>query len=426
MQEYLILDHVSENLDVLAKAYELGCQFLSSGFNIADITAIYRDSLDIMILPVDRQDCINALKRSTRFLAESLLPFERSDVDLAPAEIALRESEEKFRQFAENIDDVFWITNPNNNNQVLYVSPAYAKIWSRPPEKLYASFDDFLESVHPEDCDRMNVLRSWLYTEKYDEEYRILRPNGEIRWIRGRAFPIRDQQGEIDRVIGISEDITDRKHAEAQIADSLQEKEVLLKEVHHRVKNNLQVVCSLLQMQARASNDPAVSALFTKSQNRVYSMALIHEKLYEPENLAQINFGAYLESLIHNLAQAYNLDTDRIRFQVKTDPIRLNISSAIPCGLIVNELVTNAIKHAFPAGNHGTICIECHEIEPNLCILNITDDGIGIPKNLDLKHCKSLGLRLVHILTKQLNASIDIFRENGTSFYMMFPNHPSN
>ncbi|MEC4818583.1 MAG: PAS domain-containing protein, partial [Scytonema sp. PMC 1069.18] len=217
---------------------------------------------------------------------------------------ALRESEERFRQFADNITQVFWMTDAFKSKN-LYLSPAYEQIWGRSRESVYVKPLSSLDDVHPEDRDRiMNSLKA-SSTGEFDHEYRIIRPDGQERWIRDRAFPIRNELGQVYRIAGIAEDITERRQAQERIKASLEEKEVLLREIHHRVKNNLQVISSLLQLQSRYTKDLQTLVILKESQNRVKSMALIHEKLYQSEDLSRINFGDYIHQLAKNLLYSY-------------------------------------------------------------------------------------------------------------------------
>ncbi|MEG5063738.1 PAS domain S-box protein [Microcoleus sp. B3-A4] len=215
-------------------------------------------------------------------------------------------------------------------------------------------------------------------------------------------------------------ELSDRKQAEANLKNSLKEKEILLKEIHHRVKNNLCVVASLLELQSNTVADPQVSKMFEESQNRLYSMALIHEKLYRSTNLAQINFGEYLEDLVSNLFHSYNISNNRIQLQVLAEPISLNLETATPCGLIANELVSNTLKHAFPDGTTGTISVECYQTGDKEINLFVKDNGIGFPQNLDFRKTHSMGFQVVCTLTEQLEGTIEISRELGTSFHLKF------
>ncbi|MEG4504327.1 PAS domain S-box protein [Microcoleus sp. F6_B4] len=215
-------------------------------------------------------------------------------------------------------------------------------------------------------------------------------------------------------------ELSDRKQAEANLKNSLREKEILLKEIHHRVKNNLCVVASLLELQSNTVADPQVSKMFEESQNRLYSMALIHEKLYRSTNLAQINFGEYLEDLVSNLFHSYNISNNQIQLQVLAEPISLNLETATPCGLIANELVSNTLKHAFPDGTTGTVSVECYQTSDRKINLLVKDNGIGFPQNLDFRKTHSMGFQVVCTLTEQLEGSIEISREVGTSFHLKF------
>jgi PAS domain S-box-containing protein len=215
-------------------------------------------------------------------------------------------------------------------------------------------------------------------------------------------------------------ELSDRKQAEANLKISLKEKEILLKEIHHRVKNNLCVVASLLELQSNTVADPQLAKMFEESQNRLYSMALIHEKLYRSTNLAQINFGEYLEDLVTNLFHSYNISDNRIQLRVLAEPIALNLETATPCGLIANELVSNTLKHAFPDGANGTVSVECYQTGDGEIHLFVKDNGIGFPQNLDFRKTNSMGFQVVCTLTEQLEGSIELSRQTGTAFHLKF------
>ena len=219
-------------------------------------------------------------------------------------------------------------------------------------------------------------------------------------------------------MVGI--DITKRKLAEAKIQTSLREKEVLLQEVHHRVKNNLQVISSLLDLQSQQIEEQATLEVFRESCNRVKSMALVHEKLYQSEDFAKINFADYAENLTSYLFKAYDLTPGNIILELDIDVVSLNIDTAIPCGLIINELVSNALKHAFPKNKPGKISIALHSnIDGNFTLI-VKDNGVGLPINWDVKSAKSLGSQLVKILTAQLKGTIELDKSIGSKFIIRF------
>ncbi len=222
-------------------------------------------------------------------------------------------------------------------------------------------------------------------------------------------------------------DITERKLAAEKTETSLHEKEILLKEVHHRVKNNLQVISSLLNLQSNSIDNPLALARFQDSQNRIRSMALIHERLYRSDDLARIDFGPYLHDLAGSLVQTYRRQAQRVELRMSTVRVLLDIDTAIACGLIVNELVSNALKHAFPDGRSGQVGVEIQEDrELEQFRLVIWDDGIGIPEDLDYLKTTSLGLQLVNSLTRQIKGSIDLCRVNGTKFDICFSELSAN
>ena len=336
------------------------------------------------------------------------------------AEKASRESEERFRQLAENIQDSFWLVSADFTD-LLYISPAYEQIWGRTREELYAEPLKCMESVHPEDEYLLEEsMRRVLQGESTSTEYRIFRPDGTIRWLCDRAFPIYDESGKVYRIAGICEDISDRKFTEARIQAALREKEILLKEIHHRVKNNMQVVSSLLQLQAQYIEDEPTLALFEESQTRIHSMALIHEQLYQSENLDRIDLPLYVENLVANLYQSFGCSNTSIQFNLNIDPIYLNIETAIPCGLIINELVSNSLKYAFTQSSGGEININFHEITSQQFYLTIQDNGSGFPAGFDVENTETLGVRLVRMLTHQLDGTLVIDSQCGTCYHITF------
>ena len=219
----------------------------------------------------------------------------------------------------------------------------------------------------------------------------------------------------------VQNELAERKRAEDQLKLSLKEKEVLLKEIHHRVKNNLQVISSVLRLQSDYVRDEKILALFNDSQNRIRSMALIHEKLYQSSNLLKINFDEYIRDLTDNLIRSYVSFSSAVTLTTNAIGVWLNIDTAIPCGLIINELVSNSLKHAFLETNQeNEIQISITSAHDNEFTLIVRDNGIGFPEDIDFRNTESLGLELVCIFTEQLDGTIELDRSNGTAFVITF------
>lgn len=235
-----------------------------------------------------------------------------------------------------------------------------------------------------------------------------------------------NDQGEVQGVSYVARDLTERKLAEDKIKASLFEKEVLLKEIHHRVKNNLQVISSLLMLQSDSVGDERVSAALNESRNRVYSMAVIHETLYQSENLARVDFAKYTQKLIDYLLLSYSVDQQSIVLNVNIIDISLSIDLSIYCGLIINELLSNAFKYAFPDGQKGEISIDLSYAADRQLLLTIADNGVGLPPDLEIDKNESLGLQLVSMLAEQVQGQLSIERELGTTYRLLFSVDPAD
>ena len=222
------------------------------------------------------------------------------------------------------------------------------------------------------------------------------------------------------RVAELEASAAERKRAEEQIKASLREKEVLLQEIHHRVKNNLQVVSSMLYLQSKNIKDKETLEMFQESEKRVRSMALVHERLYQSQDLARIDLAEYIQSLTNYLFRSYGADSNVITLKINADDILLDIDTAIPCGLIINELVSNSLKHAFSGGREGEICIELRADDDGRSTLIVSDNGVGFPEDLDFRNTESLGLQLVNMLTRQLEGTIELDRSDGTAVKITF------
>jgi PAS domain S-box-containing protein len=260
-----------------------------------------------------------------------------------------------------------------------------------------------------------------LATGQWDAVEHVIQVRGGAKsiWLANRG-PWRDSSGTIIGIIGISRDITELKLTEERIRASLVEKEVLLKEIHHRVKNNLQVISGLLYLKSENVDLPEVKEALQESRGRVQSIALIHEQLYKAADLAQVDFAEYFAPWKEHAMELLGADPKRIRVECDIDPVLLAVEQAIPCALIMNELVSNAVKYAFPGTRQGRVEVQLKIIQ-NGCRLSVADDGVGLPAGCNLEQTPSLGLHLVGILTRQLKGVATIDRSAGTRIQVQFP-----
>ena len=461
------------------------------------------------------------------------------------AQEAERESNKRFRQLAENINAVFFITD-TEAKRIIYVSPAYKDVFEIEPEELIDNPNLGRELIHPDDKERiLKKMDERSITFKFDEEFRIITKNGKIKWIHSQSFPVKDKSGKVYRIAGIAEDIsrskkaeeqlekselrfrkavanfpdifviynseekiafinksglkllglkekeilnhkdeeilpaeitnlylpvlkqctrkkilqttectfnindekfvfeikfvplldeeenilqvlgifhniTDRKEKERLIQASLDEKETLIKETHHRVKNNLQVIYSLLSLQSHEIKDEATKAIFIQSQHRVRAMSLIHDKLHYHSSLGGVMFKEYVEDLVNIIFNTYEYNNENLKLEIKIDDVHPDTDLIISIGLIINEIITNSIKYAFPENRSGKIYLHIVKINDKKFEIILGDDGVGIPEGLNFQNTTTLGLQVVNSLVTQHNGKIEICNKKGTEYKFIF------
>lgn len=330
----------------------------------------------------------------------------------------LKKSEEKYRNIFENSTIGLYRTTPDG--RILMANPALLQMLG------YSSFEELSRRNLEEEGYEPGYPRSE-FKERIEKEGVVkgmesawIRSDGTRLFVRESARAVKDEKGNTLCYEGTVEDITEKKKAEEKLRFYLKEKETLLREIHHRVKNNLQVLLSLLRIQSRRIKDQHDLRLYKESQDRVRSMALIHEELYQSKDYAQVNFSQYIRTLSSRLFHAYKVDTNRIRISIEAEEISLDINKAVPLGLVLNELLTNAIQHAFEKNKGGTVQIQLHSLDKNQIRLGVKDDGKGFPQNVDFRNSDSMGMQLVCDLVKQLKGDIELKREKGTSFQITF------
>lgn len=332
-----------------------------------------------------------------------------------------KEAERRLRLLAHTITSARdCVTITDLNDKVLFVNDAFLETYGYREDEILGK-DIAMVRVGTAAATEMNGIRSSTLDGSWYGEVLNHRADGTEFPVELWTSIVRNDADEPVAMVGVARDITARKRADEALRSSLREKEVLLKEIHHRVKNNLQVISSLLSLQSEYLKDEAMIKIFKESQNRVKSMALIHEKLYQSANLAEIDFSDYLRELTTQLFRSYGIGAHGVSLNVHASQVLLAVDRAIPCGIIVNELVTNALKYAFPDGRGGRIDIDLLPVTDDLIRLAVRDNGVGFPADVDFETADSLGLTLVRMLADQVQGEVVLqASDKGAEFFMTF------
>jgi PAS domain S-box-containing protein len=350
----------------------------------------------------------------------AVVTFARNITDGKRAEESLRLANILLERTFASLKEAVFVTDLSTQT-IITCNAAVEQMFGYKKEEVIGRTLEFLHVDRGNYDDFNEKLSSAVKGEGlFNAEYVARRKDGVSVVTEYTVTETSDDSGGRTVLVIVARDITERKRAEEQLRVALKEKEVLLKEIHHRVKNNLAVISSLLNMQSRYIKDKKTLEVFRESQNRVKTMALIHTKLYQSTDLARIDFADYIKKLAADLFDSYRLEPDSVSLLLNVENVYLDVNGGIPCGLIINELLSNALKHAFPEGRRGEVRISLR-LEDETVTLTVADNGIGFPGDVDFRNTESLGLQLVTGLVMQLGGEIELTRDKGSTFRISFP-----
>ncbi len=376
-------------------------------------------------ITITGKDELSAAANAFNMMSRKL---EQLEADRLLQNKELQESEKTYRQTFETTP--IGMFHSTVDGQLIRANPSLAAMlgYDSPDELIrIVNKSSIAEQLYVDPEKRTNIINEVLNLHDwpvYENQYKC--KDGKVITANLTIRSVRNSDDSINHIEGFVEDITERKRSELTIKSSLEEKSLLLKEIHHRVKNNMQVISSLINYQCNFITDNQYIEMFKESQNRIKTMSLVHEKLYLSTNYSSIDFDSYILSLANNLFTSYAVTPSKTALKIDVSKINLGIDIAIPCGLIINELLSNALKHGFPSDQTGEIRISFKRTQPSdgskyNYELSVSDNGIGIPKNIDIRNFQSAGLQLVINLSEhQLHGQVELVRDNGTQFKISF------
>ena len=382
--------------------------------------------------PVRNVETIQCRKRGRRFnVSLTVSPVKDADGIVVAAsaiarditqrkriEAALRENEARFHMMADTAPVMVWMSDPEQG--CTFFNKRWLEFTGRTLEQEVGS--GWFRGIHAQDQPRCRDTyhEAIRRQQPFTMEYRLRRADGAYRWIVDTGVPRFEPDGTLSGYIGSCIDLTERKEMEDELRKTLKEKESLLREVHHRVKNNLQVISSLLNLQMATIKDAQVVQLFKECQVRISSIALLHDTLHRSNDLSSINMPEYLRTLTGHVCRSYGVDPAHLTLDLAVEDIAFDVDTGLTCGLIVDELVSNCLKHAFPNGRPGRVTVELRTENGEWSLLRVSDDGIGLPLDGVLNNPDSLGLELVSLMADKLDGTVSLQSGMGTEWHVRF------
>jgi PAS domain S-box-containing protein len=388
---YIMIWKIAIELNKIDLQREIAIKELIDARNNLDIKVKERTA-ELILLNKELKDEISAHKKSQKTLSYS---------------------EERFKMLFEGSHAPMLLINPDNG-EIIEANLAASKFYGYDLKTIRSMNIGEINQLSDKEIFEARKMarkkgRYFVFPHKL--------AGGEIRTVEIFSSPI--QYGERIILFSIINDITEREVADKALKESLKEKETLIREIHHRVKNNMQIISSLLNLQIQSEEQDEIIGVLQESQGRIKSMAIVHEKLYQSDSLSNINLKDYFSSLVSSILRTYGKGDRHISWEVKVGVVYLGIDTVIPLGLIINELVTNSVKYAFPNNKKGKIMIKL-EIEGDLYVLTVSDDGVGIPENIKPENTDTLGLQLVISLIDQIDGEYDLNQTKGTEYIIKF------
>jgi PAS domain S-box-containing protein len=338
--------------------------------------------------------------------------------ELAASQKKLAETERRFRMMADCAPVLLWMAGKDALCD--FFNEGWMQFTGRSMDEELGN--GWAEGVHPEDFQRCmdQYMSSFVARRPFSMEYRLRRHDGQYRWIYDQGVPRFEPDGAFAGYIGSCVDVTDAREVREAFRAAVMERDVLLRELHHRVKNSLQLISSMLNMQSRQISHERSRNALEECQDRIQTIALIHERLHQSTDLAHVSFRTYTERLTSHILHTARPSGSDVGLELEIDDLFLPVDRAIPCGLIINELLTNALKHAFPGNRSGSVTISLKRLGDDKLALVVRDDGVGLAPDIDVNAAATLGLQLVSTLAEQLNGDLRIERARGTTFQMTF------
>ena len=379
------------------------------------------DNHNEMNLPVPESLNSDEEKLEQMYSVSISRKLEKKVSELEKEKDAFQQSERKYRRLVESLQEEYFLYSLGIDGVFTYVSPSIKNVLGYSQDEYLKHYTNYLTGNLINKDVKRHVELSIRGKVQPSFPVEIYHKNGNLIWLESRETPVFDKRGDVIGVEGIAHDVTKRIQAEKKIEQSLHEKELLLQEVYHRTRNNMLVICSLINQQSDKINIAEARNAFKKLENEIHFMALVHQKLYESQNLNEINMKDYIKDMTKSLLNDYCNGLDKINFELYLEDVYMSIDEAIPCSLLFHELISNAINHAFPDSRNGVIKLYLSNTKEGAIKIRVKDDGIGLLLDFDAMNAKTTGMQTIMGLAEyQLKGKVEFLVDDGVDFQLLF------